>query len=590
MMIEDAQVSFVITEQHVMNTIPSSQTRLLCLDTDWDQIAGYSTSNPHSGATEDSVAYVVYTSGSTGVPKGVLALHRAALNRFQWMWDAYPFAAGELCCQKTSLNFVDSVWEIFGPLLRGVPSLLIPEQVSKDALRLAQILATHRVTRLVLVPSLLKALLETTEQTSLNLDSLWLWICSGEALSKELYQRFTEQMPGRTLLNLYGSSEVAADATCYETGLDAASEERARTIPIGSVISNLQAYVLDHKLDLLPIGVTGELFIGGAGLARGYLHRPELTAERFIPNPYSTEAGARFYRTGDLARWRADGQLEYLGRRDNQVKIRGYRIELGELEAVLKKHQAIAEAVVVARQEDNDARLIAYLVASDSVVPTAGELHRYLNEKLPAYMTPAAFVMLDAMPLMPNGKVDRRALPAPESAQLSVGEYVMARTPVEEVLAGIWAKILKLERVGLTDNFFELGGHSLLATQVVSRVRQTFGVELPLRSLFEQPTVAGLASRIEAVRGLGAELQALEQVERGERLPLSFAQQRSRSLDQVEPGSSFTIFLQRCAACLRLKRDTGPERSCKRRRWSEWNEQSGCRSHSRSNDCGSWIS
>src|SRR3972149_963228 len=338
----------------------------------------------------------------------------------------------------------------------------------------------------------------------------------------------------------YGPTENTTFTCCY-----AMSDERqvGDSVPIGHPIANTQVYVLDERLQPTPIGVPGELCAGGDGLARGYLNRPDLTAERFIPDPFSAEPGARLYRTGDLVRWQADGNLEFLGRMDFQVKIRGFRIELGEIEAVLGQHPGVRESVVNVYTDEHasgDKRLVAYVVANAAQVPNAGDLRQYLQARLPEYMLPASFVFLDAWPLNPNGKVDRRALPVPEGERPEhLGTFVAPRNPVEELVAGSVAEILSLERVGVYDNFFELGGHSLLATQVISRVRQTFDVELPLRSLFEEPTVAGLAKQVEMARLAQRHLSMLplQPVAREGELALSFAQQRLWFLDQLEPAS-----------------------------------------------------
>jgi amino acid adenylation domain-containing protein len=340
--------------------LPNHRTpTIICLDTDWEVIARERTTNPAHWVAADHPAYVIYTSGSTGMPKGVLGLHGATLNRLHWMWAAYPFAAEEVCCQKTSLNFVDAVWEIFGPLLQGIPTVIIPDVVVKDVQRLIHTLARHHVTRMVLVPSLLQVILDTATDLHSQLSSLQYWVTSGEALPVDLCQRFHHCLPQHTLINLYGSSEAAGDSTCYE--IREACE--LRCVPIGRPIANTQVYVLDARLQPVPVGIPGALYIGGDGLARGYLRHPELTAERFLPHPWSQTPGARLYKTGDLARCLPDGNLEFLGRLDYQVKLRGFRIELGEIEAVLGQHPAVRAAVVLAREDvPGDKRLIAYVV------------------------------------------------------------------------------------------------------------------------------------------------------------------------------------------------------------------------------------
>ncbi len=358
--LHDSGAELLLTQSRFVAALPDHDGRTIFLDTDWEQIARHDPRNPDWPATSDQAAYVIYTSGSTGTPKGVLALHRGAVNRFAWMWQAYPFAEGEVCCLKTSLGFVDSIWESFGPLLQGVPTLLVEEAVVKDPQQLVKTLARHQVTRLVLVPSLLRMLLNTHEDLQLRLPRLKMWVSSGEALTPELWQRFKTLMPDSLLLNLYGSSEVAADATVFDTR---ELEVSPRCVPIGVPISNMQAYLLDDGMRHVPTGMPGEIYVGGEGLARGYLNRPDLTAEKFIPNPFATAPGARLYQTGDLGRILPNGAIEYLGRKDRQVKVRGFRIELGEVEHALVQHSAVNEAVVVAREDvPGDVRLVAYVV------------------------------------------------------------------------------------------------------------------------------------------------------------------------------------------------------------------------------------
>jgi amino acid adenylation domain-containing protein len=442
----------------------------------------------------ESLAYVVYTSGSTGTPKGVLGTHRGIVNRFAWMWSEHPFAADEVCIQKTSLAFVDSVWEVFGPLLAGVPSVLVPDDEARDPGALVEHLARHGVTRMVLVPSLLRALLDAHPELGGLCPRLRLVVTSGEELPAELARRFAAALPRAALLNLYGSSEVAADSTGHVVG--SGGEER---VPIGRPIRNTRVYVADAAMQPLPVGAAGELYVAGAGVARGYAGNPAATAERFVPDPFAPEPGGRMYRTGDRARWTADGELEYLGRADRQAKVRGFRIEPGEVEAALLELPQVREAAVAVREDGaGEKRLVGYVVPWNGAVGSAAELRAYLAERLPEYMVPSAFVVLERVPLTASGKVDRRALPAPEPGGGT--EYVAPGNETEEVLAGIWAAVLRVERVGVHDDFFELGGHSLLATQVVSRVRQELGVEMPLEAVFAAPTIAALAGRLEELR------------------------------------------------------------------------------------------
>jgi amino acid adenylation domain-containing protein len=493
-MLADANAPVLLTQHQLRPRLPDGPAHTLTLD-DEPPASSDDSSNPESGASADNLAYVIYTSGSTGTPKGVMATHRATVNRLAWMWNAHPFEADEVCCQKTALSFVDSVAELFGPLLGGIPLVVFPDEVVKDPQLLLRALSVHRVTRIVLVPSLLRALLDTGPELERMLAGLRRCITSGETLSAELARRFRERLPDCRLTNLYGSSEVSADATCFE--VDHVPERMS--VPIGRPIANTTVYVLDGHLQPVPLGVPGELFVGGAGLARGYLGRPELSAEKFVTHPLDGSSGSRLYRTGDRARWLADGNLEFLGRLDDQIKLRGFRIEPGEVEATLTGHDAVEAAVVISREDaSGEPRLVAYVVASPEPPPTAGELRELVRRQLPDYMVPSAVVLLDELPLTQSGKVDRKVLPPPESARDDLDSpYIAPRTPVETVLSGLVSGVLELDHVGVHDDFFtDLGGHSLLAMQLMSRVRDSFDIDVPLRRLFEASTVAGLADAL----------------------------------------------------------------------------------------------
>lgn len=516
LMLEDAQVSVLLTQQHLLEKLPAHQARVVCLDSDRSSIAQESQDNPINSSTANCLAYVIYTSGSTGKPKGVLGLHQGAVNRFAWMWQNYPFKQGEVCCQKTSLNFVDSVWEIFGPLLQGVRIVIIPDSVVKAPQQFIEILASNKITRLVVVPSLLRILLDTNTHLQQRLPQLQLWVTSGEALSHNLLQKFRQTLPESTLLNLYGSSEVSADVTCYSLS---PQDAVPAWVVIGRPIANTQVYVLDRNLKPVPIGVPGEVYIGGVGLARGYFNRPEMTVERFIPNIFSAlhkigmenkpprhqehqefslgfpEVGTRLYKTGDFARYLVDGNLEFLGRIDNQVKIRGSRIELGEIEAALVQYSGVENAVVVAREDrPNHKQLVAYVVAQKEQVITVSELHRFLKEKLPDYMLPSAFVILETLPLLPNGKVDRHSLPAPDQTRPELETtYQPPQNDLEQTIANIWQEVLHVKEVGIYDNFFELGGQSLLLVQVHSKLQKILPQDLSLVEMFQYPTISSLA-------------------------------------------------------------------------------------------------
>ncbi len=490
--LEDSETPVVLTQQKLLDHLPERPgTKVICLDRDWPEIARQESSNLGSVGSIEDLAYVIYTSGSTGVPKGVLAPHRGAVNRFAWMWRQYPFAADEVCCQKTSLNFVDSVWEIFGPLLQGMRSVLINDETVRNPLELIQILARERVSRIVVVPSLLQLLLEAYAGQPGGPHQPKFWISSGETLPADLCRKFHEVMPQSILLNLYGSSEVAADVTWHQVDC---SEPNSTAASIGLPISNTQVHILDSRLQLVPAGIMGEIYVGGDGLARGYYKRPDLTAERFLPNPFTEFSGRCIYRTGDLARRGADGRIQYVGRSDYQVKIRGFRIEPGEIEATLKKHPGVRQSVVSVQESENDGKhLVAYVVPAETS-PTEEELRPFLKQNLPEYMVPAVFMFLPVLPLTPNGKVDRRALPRAQGrAKTGDGEKVSPRDEVEAKLAGIWQTVLGQPSIGVTENFFDLGGHSLLVGRLLLRIDKAFGKKLSLADVFRAPTVERLA-------------------------------------------------------------------------------------------------
>jgi acyl-coenzyme A synthetase/AMP-(fatty) acid ligase/acyl carrier protein len=400
--------------------------------------------------------------------------------------------------QKTPFSFDVSVWEFFWPLLAGARLVMARPGGHQDAGYLVETIGREQITTLHFVPSMLQVFLEERELGQCA--SLRRVICSGEALPFELQEKFFARFDAVELHNLYGPTEAAVDVTSWRCERGSAR----RIVPIGRAIANTQVCVLDEWLNLLPVGVAGELHIGGVALARGYFNRPSLTAERFIPHPLSSLPGARLYKTGDLARRLASGEIEFLGRLDHQVKLRGFRIELGEIESNLCQHEQIREAVVIARPgAGGQPQLVAYLVSEGEELPKGNQLRQWLGDKLPDYMIPGIFVQLGELPLTPNGKVDRKELPAPTEPDQRVGSEASEavwQTPTEEALGEIWREVLGLKRVGAEERFFELGGHSLLATQVLSRVRQRFDVDLPLRRFFKTPTIAGLARVIEELR------------------------------------------------------------------------------------------
>jgi amino acid adenylation domain-containing protein len=498
-MIEDASLAAIVTHSSIQDQLPQSAKNVVVLDHD-EQLHREPTINLARTVSSDERAYVIYTSGSTGVPKGVEGIHRASINRFAWMWRTYPFKPGEVCCQKTNIGFVDSIWEIFGPLLAGVCNVIIPQEVVRDPEELLQVLARERVSRIVLVPSLLRTLLDHAPDLSQRVPDLRLWSCSGEVLPAALAKRFREAFSDALLLNIYGSSEVAADVTCHEV----TDRDLIFSAAIGKPISNTQIYLLDESLNPVPVGMRGQIFVGGDGLSRGYLNRPELTEERFVTNWLAPELSARLYRTGDLGRFRGNGEIEYLGRVDNQIKLRGQRLELGEIESVLASHAAVHQAVVSLTGESEQQKLSAHIVVKEgSSIPGAGELRRYLRTKLPEHMVPANYWLIEKVPQLPSGKVNRAVLANTGVALVDREELVVPRNDAEAKLAEIWRELLKVEQVGIEQNFFELGGHSLLVLQVTARIRRMFEVELPVRCVFEAPTIAGLALEVEKARAMG---------------------------------------------------------------------------------------
>jgi amino acid adenylation domain-containing protein len=486
----DAKAGTLLVQPHLVETLPAQAAPVVLLDP--QEVAASSAEPPPPAKTSpESLAYVIYTSGSTGRPKGAMNTHAAIVNRLLWMQEAYGLTPDDRVLQKTPFSFDVSVWEFFWPLITGARLVLARPGGHRDPAYLARRIEEAGITTLHFVPSMLRAFLAEAEVEGCG--AVRRVIASGEALPAELVRRFYARFApvGRAVLhNLYGPTEAAVDVTAWPCERD---DPRA-IVPIGRPIANLRVHLLDRGLQPVPAGVVGELYIGGAGLARGYLDRPALTAERFVPDPLAAAVespGARLYRTGDLARFRTDGAIEFLGRVDQQVKLRGFRIELGEIEAVLAGHPGVAQAVVLLRGDE----LAAFLVPAAGGAPTPAELRAFLREKLPEHMVPALFSMLDELPRTSSGKVDRRAL-----AQIEVGrsaraleELVAPRNPLEEQLSELWQEVLGTERIGVHDSFFALGGHSLRATQLLSRLHDTFHVTLPLREIFARPTIAGMA-------------------------------------------------------------------------------------------------
>ncbi|RKH37600.1 non-ribosomal peptide synthetase, partial [Corallococcus sicarius] len=525
LLLEDSAAPVLLTQQRLREGLPEHTARVLCLDSDWERIAREPGDARPSDVGPGHVAYVIYTSGSTGRPKGVLIEHRAACTLVAAETPLYGVGPGSRMLQFANTSFDISVEEIFTTLTSGATLCLAPAEALAPGPPLQEHLRQAAITVVSLTPAVLAA------TPSEDLPALRVVISGGEACPAELVARWGA---GRRFFNTYGPTEGTVVATLAEcvAGGDAP--------PIGRPLGHVEVYVLDPRLEPVPPGVRGELYLGGAGLARGYLDRPALTAERFVPHPFATGGGQRLYRTGDVVRFRADGQLAYLGRADAQVKVRGFRIEPGEVEAGVRGRPEVKDAVVLVREDvPGDKRLVAYVVPAPGQPLDVAALRRALKDALPDYMVPSAFVVLDALPLTPNGKLDRAALPAPVQGAGRVREYAAPRTDVQRQLADVWSELLRVERVGLHDDFFELGGHSLLTTQVLSRIRKVFQVELPLRELFDAPTVAGLSVAVEAAiaRGQGVHRPPLERTSREERLVPSFAQQRLLFLEELEPDS-----------------------------------------------------
>ncbi|MEV5013905.1 non-ribosomal peptide synthase/polyketide synthase [Streptomyces sp. NPDC053780] len=533
--VRDAGAMLVLTTREAEERLPRDGTPRLLLDDPAASPEPAATA-PTAAPSPDHPAYVIYTSGSTGRPKGVVVSHRAIVNRLAWMQDTYGLEPSDRVLQKTPSGFDVSVWEFFWPLVQGATLVVARPEGHLDPAYLADTVRSAGVTTLHFVPSMLDVFLR--EPSASALSGLRRVFCSGEALSAELRARF-RAVSDVPLHNLYGPTEAAVDVTYWPCAEDTGDGP----VPIGRPVWNTRMYVLDAALRPVPPGVPGELYIAGVQLARGYLGRPGLSAERFTADPHGAP-GSRMYRTGDLARWNHDGSLDYLGRADHQVKLRGFRIELGEIEAALVRQPEVAQAAVVLREDrPGDQRLVGYTVPAPGAEADAALLTARLRELLPGYMVPAAFVTLPELPVTPNGKLDRRALPAPARTERSAGRA--PGTPDEELLCALFAEVLGVDEVGVDDSFFELGGHSLLATRLISRIRAAAGAEVPIQRVFESPSVAELAP---ALAKTGRARAAVTARPRPERLPLSFAQQRLWFIHQYEGPSP----LYNIPAALRL--------------------------------------
>ncbi|MFZ0751733.1 MAG: amino acid adenylation domain-containing protein, partial [Pyrinomonadaceae bacterium] len=540
LMLDDSQVEVLLTQQHLASRFPAHRLRVVCLDFDWEAISRQRDQLPAPVATADNLAYVIYTSGSTGRPKGVAMPHGPLVNLVQWQIARSADGPPPRTLQFASLSFDVSFQEIFSTLCAGGSLVLISEEARRDGRELLRTLTDEKVERLCLPFVALSYLAEAAEADGIWPQSLRQIMSAGEQLKTTMpVRRLFENLPGCTLDNQCGPSETHAVAAFM---LPTATSEWPALPPIGRPLANAQLYILDAHMQPTPVGVPGELYIGGDCLSRGYLNRADLTAERFVPNPFSNK-GKILYRSGDVVRYLPTGDVEYLGRKDAQVKVRGFRIELGEIEIALGSHGSVREVAVIVREDvPGDKRLVAYIVPEPEQSPELEELRGYLQERLPDYMVPSAFVLLAELPLTPSGKVNRRALPAPEAGGelTGSGRYEMPRTAIEELVSGIWADVLKVREVGVTENFFALGGHSLLAIQLISRVRKALQVEMSLQMLFDRPTVRAMAAEVaEALRGgAGTAVELIERINREDALPVSFAQQRLWFIDQLEPASA----------------------------------------------------
>ncbi|HEX9244858.1 MAG TPA: amino acid adenylation domain-containing protein, partial [bacterium] len=484
-MVRDSGLRVLLTQTHLSAKLSEFQLPLVCLDSDRRAIAQQSLENCHSGIEPGNLAYVIYTSGSTGRPKGVEITHRSLVSFLAAMQADPGLTAGDTLLAVTTISFDIAALELFFPLSVGARVVLVSRDTARDGRRLLEELARSGATCLQATPTTWRLLVGAGWQGNKDLKIL----CGGEALPRDLANELVRK--SRSIWNMYGPTETTIWSTLYRV------RSGEGPVLIGRPIANTETHVLDNQLQPVPVGVAGELYIGGAGVARGYRIRPELTAEKFIPNQFSKKPGARLYKTGDRARYRPDGNIEFLGRLDDQVKIRGFRIELGELEAVLGSHPGVREAVVIAREDvPGEQRLAGYLVAAKKPAPSLNELYSFSKDRLPEYMIPD-LVVLDSLPRTPNGKVDRRALPAPGPARPEPEEtFVGPRTPAEEAVADIWTRVLGVGQVSRYDNFFDLGGHSLLAMQVVARIEGQLGVRINLKELMFQ-TLAQLAAACE---------------------------------------------------------------------------------------------
>lgn len=556
-MLEDSNAKVVLTHSRSTKDLPSAAARWVCVDAAWERIAKHSYVRPETPMDPENLAYVIYTSGSTGKPKGVMVPHRSVVNYLAWSVTRYGGSGGVGSMVHTPLAFDLTVTSLYVPLLQGQPVELIEENSDGTAIEgISNAVSAGRASSLLKVTPAHVSLLSQVLEPGKAAGSTTLMVIGGEQLYEETLEWWRRHAPGTRLVNEYGPTETAVGCCVYEINVAG----RQGPVPIGGPISNTRIYVLDQELRMVPFGAKGEIYIAGESLGRGYWRRPDLTAARFLPDPYAGERGNRMYRTGDLARWRGTGELEYLGRNDSQIKLHGYRIELGEIEAVLRQFPEVRDAAVVRKEAPSGALLIAYAVKKRKSLLDGDGLRNLLRQKLPAYMVPNRFVFLDAMPYTANGKLNRHALQDSEQTIAPRSEFVPPRTEVETLIAGVWAEVLGGEKIGVHDHFFDLGGHSMAAVRIVVRLDAALKIELAPQLLFELKTIAQLAERIQQELQKRSGLQddprpALAPVNRREQLPLSYAQQRLWFFDQLAPGSTVFNLVQaiRCKGKLNLE-------------------------------------
>ncbi|MEH2155518.1 amino acid adenylation domain-containing protein [Nostoc sp.] len=524
-MLSDAAVSILLTQQSLVDSLPANPAEVVCLDRDWQEIANYSQHNPVNLVTSENLAYVIYTSGSTGKPKGVMNIHQGICNNLLRTIDAYPLTVGgqsQRILHISLLSFDVSVLEIFWPLTSGTTLVVAKPEGHKDIAYLMNLIANQKITQVFVVPSMLRIFIQQSNLE--NCRSLKRVFSGGEALSYELTQRFFERL-NCELYNFYGPTETVVYTTFWQCRI----QSNEQGIPIGRPIANTQTYILNPHLQPVPIGIVGELHIGGVSLARGYLNQPELTAQKFISHPFDQ---GKLYKTGDLARYLPDGNIEYLGRSDHQVKLRGLRIELGEIELLLDTHPQVEQTVVVLQTDTaENERLVAYVAKKYSSL-TPSELRRFLQQKLPAYMIPSAFVVLPELPLNPNGKIDRQKLPQPDEASIVKSRYLPPRNSLESILANIWQQVLQVSKVGVNDNFFDLGGHSLKAIALVNQIQEKLGLSFQIKQTFLLPTIAEQAELLSA--SMPINVQVIPHLSEQENYETSYAQKRFFVLQQMD--------------------------------------------------------